>query len=138
MQKYIAIDLLSGTLTRLTPKNMICFFVVNKPHDKTFIDKVALEFIDQGIWYHFYGQYEPVWHLAFDETNIKVYPNSTEESVAMTCGYDDLAEFAEEIYRTFYSHFFIPTDVYLFYDDNEVYENLKYLLAAMESNSIKG
>ena len=132
MQRYIAINLLSGTLKRPTPKPMICFFIVNKSHDRNFIEKTALEFIDQGTWYHFYGEYEPVWHLIFDETDIMIYPNSTEETIAMTCGYDNLEEFAEEIYCALHSRCFVPTDVFLFYDDDEEYEKLKKRLASLE------
>ena len=134
MQKYIAIDLLSGILKKSTQKPMICFFIVNKEHDSDFIKKTALEFLDQGTWYHFYGQYEPVWHLIFDETDIMVYPNSTLETVALTCGYDDLEEFAEEIHCALHSRYFVPTDVLLFYDDDEVYTRLKEQLVLLEKN----
>ncbi len=111
---------------------MICFFIVNKSHDRNFIEKTALEFIDQGSWYHFHGQYEPVWHIIFDETDIMIYPDSTAETVAMTCGYDNLKEFAEEIHSALHSKYVVPTDVFLFYDDGEVYQELKKLLALME------
>lgn len=110
---------------------MICFFIVNKAHEQTFIEKTALEFIDQGTYYHFYGKYEPVWHLAFDETDTMLYPNSTVGTVAMTCGYDDLEEFAEEIYTALDSKYFVSTDVFIFYDDAVVYQKVKEFIASM-------
>ena len=134
MQKYIAIDLLSDTLKRPIRQPMICFFIVNKEHDDDFIKQTALEFLDQGTWYHFYGQHEPTWHWIFDETDIMVYPDSTPETVAMTCGYDDLEEFADEIHLALHSRYFVPPDVFLFYDDELLYSKLKEQLALIEKN----
>ena len=134
MQKYIAIDLLSDTLKRPTRQPMICFFIVNKEHDDDFIKQIALEFLDQGTWYHFYGQHEPRWHWIFDETDITVHPDSTPETVILTCGYDDLEEFAEEIHSALHKEHFVPIDVFLFYDDDELYSKLKEQLALMEPN----
>ena len=134
MQKYIAIDLLSDTLKRPTRQPMICFFIVNKEHDDVFIKQIALEFLDQGTWYHFYGQHEPRWHWIFDETDIMVYPDSITETVAMTCGYDDFEEFAEEIHSALHEEYFVPTDVLLFYDDELLYSKLKEQLVLIEKN----
>lgn len=131
MQDYIAIDLLSDTLKRSTQNPIVCFFIINKEHDSDFIKKTSLEFIEQGAWYHFYGQYEPIWHFAFDEADIMVYPDSTEGTVAMTCGYDDLEEFAEEF---LYASRFVPKDLLLFYDDDEVYAKFKEQLASIQEN----
>ena len=134
MQKYIAIDLLSDTLKRPTRQPMICFFTVNKEHDDDFIKQIALEFLEQGTWYHFYGQHEPRWHRIFDETDIMLYPDSTPETVAMTCGYNDLEKFAGEIHLALHSRYFVPTDVFLFYDDELLYSKLKEQLALIEKN----
>ncbi len=132
MQKYIALDLLSGIPKRTARKPMICFLIVNKEHESDFIKKTALGFLEQGTWYHFYGQYEPIWHRIFDETDIMVYPNSTPETVTTTCGYGNLEEFAEEIHSALHTRYFVPTDVLLFYDDDEIYTKLKAQLALME------
>ena len=135
MQKYIAIDLINGSLKRPTPKEMLCFFIVNKINDKGFIKETALEFLDQTKSFYFYGQYEPLWHLVFDEADILVHPYADDESIAMTCGYDNFDDFAEEIFIALHSRYFIPTDVYIFYDDATVYENLKKRISMLEKNS---
>lgn len=134
MQKYIEIDLLSSTLKRPASKPMICFFIVNNEHSDYFIKKIAQKFVDQETCYNFYGQHEPTWHWIFDVTGMTLYPDSTSETVPLTCGYDDLEEFAEEMYYALkYSD---DTEVLLFYDDNEVCVKLKELLALIKKNDV--
>ena len=109
---------------------MVYFFIVNKQHDTDFIEKVASEFIEQGVYYHFYGKYEPIWHLAFDDADIARYPDS--KNVAMTCGYNNLEEFADELYDELQSGYSVQTDVLLFYDDEEEYHKLENMLASFK------
>ena len=132
MQKYIAFNLLTDTMKRTERKPVVCFFIPTKKYDDEFIKQIALEFIEQSSWYHFYGQDEPKWHMIFDETDIMLDPDFTEETIAMTCGYDDLEEFADMMDIEIHSKHTEPTDIFLFYDDEQMYAKLKELLVLLE------
>ncbi len=130
--KYIELNLISETLERSSSNPMVCYFIVNKSHDKEFIKKIALEFMEEGTWYHFYGKYEPDWHWIFDNTFIEKHPDFTDETIIMTLGYQDIEEFADDVYCTLKYQCASSTDVFVFYDDVAELEKMKELLVLIK------
>ena len=110
----------------------IFFFIVEHTDDKEFIQKQAVQLLSAGCRdYHFFGKQEPIWHLAFDEADIMMYPNSTSETVALTSGYESFDDFVDEIQLCIRCRYLVPTDFYLIYDDEVVYTEVKRKLGLL-------
>lgn len=106
-----------------------CFFIVNESNDKVFIDKTAMEFILSGCKdFHFFGEMEPVWHVAFDLMDSTIFPNASYENVALTSGYADIEEFVDVLHEAISLRSFVPHDCYLLYDDEAMYRQVVAML----------
>ena len=130
MQKYIAIDLMEEVPKRGDKKAMVCFFIVDKRHKNEFIEQTAENFIEERTWYHFYGQEEREWHMAFDLAFIDRYPDYTEENLSITCGYDEVEDFVYMMHEGIDLSEEKEQTVYLLYDNEEVLKEVKALLDA--------
>jgi hypothetical protein len=119
------LDLHYGKIAPVASHSVEIFYIVEHTDDKEFIKKEALQMLQQfgQSYYHFFGSKEPLWHLIFDETDMIL--NSTKESIAMTCGYDSLEEFINEIEEKKHFRPFVSCDYYLIYDDKAIYKKIK-------------
>lgn len=100
-----------------------CYFVVENPHDKEFIEKQARQLLVAGCRnFDIYGKYNNEWHNEITLEDIRLNPESIEETVAITNSYDSLVEFIDSIKVNISLHSFIPIDHYLIYDDYELYK----------------
>ena len=105
-------------------RERIFFFIVEHTTDKEYIEKQAMQLLVAGCRdFHFFGAKEPLWHLTFDEVDIMMYPNSTSENVALTSNYITFDDFVDEIKLCINCRYFLPTDIYLVYDDKSLYQN---------------
>lgn len=115
-------DLIYGKIDLKLTRGFTCFFIVNQTNDKEFIEKTAVDFIFSGCKdFHFFGVYEPEWHLAFDLADSLIFPNSTYETVARTSGYDSIEAFAESLHSMISARTFVPHDYFLIFDDEDLY-----------------
>ena len=117
--------MISGEIDLSKHRERIFFFIVEHTTDKEFIEKQAMQLLVAGCRdFHFFGAKEPLWHLTFDEVDIMMYPNSTSENVALTSNYITFDDFVDEIKLCINCRYFLPTDIYLVYDDTSLYQNV--------------
>ena len=124
--KYIPIDLRKDTFQYAPDEKDVLFaFVVNQSHSNDFVKNVAKNCAQLRQWYHFYGAYESVWHQVFDRVFMDKFPDCDYKDVPMTSGFDDFAEFIEELAMFYcYKVGYVPDEVYIFYDDEELFQAL--------------
>lgn len=72
--------------------------------------------------FHFYGKQEPLWHLVFDEIDAQI---NVENDFSNTIAYETLEEFVDELQDERHMHTIIPSDYYLIYDDEKIYNKVK-------------
>lgn len=118
-------DLFYGKIDLKPGHGFSCFFIVQHTDDKEFIKDQAIQLLLAGCRnFDFYGKMEPIWHLGFDDADILLNPNSTQETVALTSGWDTIDEFVEVLHNEISCRPFVPHDYYLIYDDEETYEDV--------------
>lgn len=126
LSKIESVDLRTGKLTLQSNARTICYFLVNNTLDGEAIRKIAMSLILSGCReFHFYGQQEVLWHQIFDEVDIQINPNASDEDIALTMGYVTLDELLDELLDGASVRGFVPQQFVLFYDDSVEYEILK-------------
>ena len=122
---FFGVEMISGEIDLSKHRERIFFFIVEHTTDKEYIEKQAMQLLVAGCRdFHFFGAKEPLWHLTFDEVDIMMYPNSTSENVALTSNYITFDDFVDEIKLCINCRCFLPTDIYLVYDDKSLYQNV--------------
>ena len=97
-----------------------CFFLVFHVAQEGFIRTWAEQLLKAGCReFHFWGDKEKVWHLLVDEVDVERTLDHDLEDMAMTSGYHDLEDFVWEL------HIQSPQDCCLFYDDEDVYRQVR-------------
>jgi len=126
LAKIEAVDLWTGNLTLRPNARTICYFIINTMNDREAIRKIAMSLILSGCReFHFYGKQEVLWHQIFDEVDIQINPNASDDDIALTMGYVTLDELLDELLEGASVRGFVPQQFVLFYDDAEQYEILK-------------
>ncbi len=93
--------------------------------DEAFVRKQALELLMAcDGWFHIYGRKEPLWHRLLDETDVLLHPDHYYEKFAVTAGYNDIDDFVNEIDLCIHARTLVPNDVFLLYDDIDVYRDV--------------
>ena len=72
--------------------------------------------------YHFCGRHSELWQRIFNDTALKIYPTDSEKVV--TRKYESTEKFADELSSVLQERYFVPTDFYLIYDDEEMYRQV--------------
>lgn len=122
---FFGVEMFNGEIDLSKHRERIFFFIVEHTTDKEYIEKQAMQLLVAGCRdFHFFGAKEPLWHLTFDEVDIMMYPNSTSENVALTSNYITFDDFVDEIKLCINCRYFLPTDIYLVYDDKSLYQNV--------------
>jgi len=121
---FYSMDLLTGKTMLAPNRNFHCFFIVEHTSDKAFIRAQALQLLmSQCKNFAFYGTYCRDWELGFDEVDMMLHPGD-DENIALTSAWDDLDSFVESLEVALSSRTFIPSDIYLIYDDEAVYKTV--------------
>ena len=119
------IDLSAGLPKRSSDLKGTYFFIVDNIKDGDFANELALEFQENGAWYHFFGKHEPTWHFEFDRAFVETHPELKDDEIIATLGYDDLDDFVDEIYLAI---IYGNREVFLFYDDPDILKKTKNAL----------
>lgn len=115
-------DLFIGKTMLTANRNFHCFFIVERTFDKAFIREQALQLLlSQCKNFEFYGTYCWDWEHVFDEVDVLLHPGD-DEDIALTSAWDNLDAFTESLEGALSSRSFIPSDIYLIYDDEAVYK----------------
>lgn len=115
------IDLFIGKTMLTANQNFHCFFIVEHTFDKAFIREQTLQLLlSQCKNFEFYGTYCRDWELGFDEVDVMLHPGD-DENIALTSAWSNLDAFTESLEVALSSRSFIPSDIYLIYDDKAVY-----------------
>ena len=119
---FYSMDLFTGKTMLASNRSFHCFFIVEHSSDKTFIREQALQLLmSQCKNFEFYGTYCREWELGFDEVDVLLHPGD-DEDIALTSAWDDLDAFVESLEVALSSRTFIPSDIYLIYDDDAIYK----------------
>lgn len=90
----------------LSPKDVIpqfhsdseLFIVADNIDDEEYICRFAEAMLKGGLrHFEFTGKYCDLWELIFDETDIKMYPDSTSADIALTMSWKKREDFDEAI-----------------------------------------
>ena len=118
-------DLLYGKIDLNPIHTFSCFFIVEHTFDVEFIKEQAIQLLLAGCQsFDFYGKAEPNWQIGVDEANILLYSKSNPETDVLTSGWSTMEEFADALNSVLSLRTFVPYDVYLIYDDEEIYKNV--------------
>ena len=128
-KNFYGVEILNGVIDLKKDHTYICFFIVEHTTNEDYIKKQALQLLTEGCkMFNFWGKAEKLWHCCFDEIDIMMNPSCTSEDVALTVSYDTVEDFLEELYVCIKCRYFVLTDIFLFYDDKDLYEDaLRYL-----------
>ena len=117
-------ELLTGSITRVKEHIAQIFYIVNNTDNSEFIENEALQMITQfgKTEYHFCGRHSELWQRIFNDTALKIYPTDSEKVI--TRKYESTEKFADELSLVLQERYFVPTDFYLIYDDEEMYRQV--------------
>ena len=122
---FFSCDLKYGKIELRPGHNCDFFFIVNNPVEKEFMKKQALQMVlSQCKHFEFFGRYANEWHNAIDEAHIAIYPNASEEEIVMMVTDDTLEDFVEELRFYLSCRCIVPFDIYLIYDDVDLYKQV--------------
>ena len=113
-------ELLTGSITPVKEHIAQIFYIVNNTDNSEFIENEALQMITQ--FEHFCGRHSELWQRIFNDTALKIYPTDSEKVI--TRKYESTEKFADELSSVLQERYFVPTDFYLIYDDEEMYRQV--------------
>ena len=107
--------------------SLSCFFIVNNTYDENLARKIAYKFMKPSCNYGFYGKHYNLWEGVFNLAAVDLISDETVDTVAMTSGWseDEIGFFVSDIFRNLKYGYTEPTDVYVFYDDEELLKKIK-------------
>lgn len=117
-------ELLTGSITPVKEHIALIFYIVNNTDNGEFVENEALQIITQfgKTEYHFCGRHSELWQRIFDDTALKIYPTDSEKVITRT--YENTEKFADELREALQEKYFVPTDFYLIYDDEDMYRQI--------------
>ena len=118
------VKLLTGSITPIKEHIALIFYIVNNTDNGEFVENEALQMITQfgKTEYHFCGRHSELWQRIFNDTALKIYP--TDSKTVITRTYESTENFADELREALQEKYFVPTDFYLIYDDEEMYKQV--------------
>ena len=118
------VKLLTGSITPVKEHIALIFYIVNNTDNGEFAENEALQMITQfgKTEYHFCGRHSELWQRIFNNTALKIYPTDSEKVITRT--YENTENFADELREALQEKYFVPTDFYLIYDDEEMYRQV--------------
>ena len=122
------VKLLTGSITPVKEHIALIFYIVNNTDNGEFAENEALQMITQfgKTEYHFCGRHSELWQRIFNNTALKIYPTDSEKVITRT--YENTENFADELREALQEKYFVPTDFYLIYDDEEMYRQVVEML----------
>ena len=118
-------DLVCGKIDLDPSHRFSCYFIVQHTDDPEFIKKQAMQLLLAGCRnFDFFGEKEILWHNGFDDVDIMLNPDSTEETVALTMSWNTIDAFVDALDVDISASPLIPHDVYLLYDDSVIYRDV--------------
>ena len=117
-------ELLTGSITPVKEHIALIFYIVNNTDNGEFVENEALQIITQfgKTEYHFCGRHSELWQRIFNDTAFKIYPTDSEKVITRT--YENTEKFADELREALQEKYFVPTDFYLIYDDEDMYRQI--------------
>lgn len=122
------VKLLTGSITPVKEHIALIFYIVNNTDNGEFVENEALQMITQfgKTEYHFCGRHSELWRRIFNDTAFKIYP--TDSKTVITRTYESTENFADELKEALQEKYFVPTDFYLIYDDEDMYRQVVGML----------
>ena len=99
-----------------------CWFIVEKRHEKEFVEGIAKRLIGDGCRnFDFVGKYAQEWENIFDDVDIGLKPDLTEDNVALTMAWKSRADIVKAMSCS------CKERQYVFYDDEHSCETVLHM-----------
>lgn len=126
---FYSLDLYYGKAELKPFRNFKCFFIVEHPCDKDFIQQQALMLLlTQCKEFHFYGKQSQLWENEFDFIDSQLHPADDDMDIALTSAWSSLEGFVEALEVSLSERSFVPYDMLLIYDDEGIYSKVLEIL----------
>lgn len=123
--QFFSLNLYSGKTNFRYGHNILCFFIVEHPCSEEFIKEQALQLLMTPCRnFDFYGAYSQEWENGFDDVDIMLHPDEEDMDIALTSCWNDFEEFVDALHLAAFSRHFVPCDIHLIYDDEQLYNRV--------------
>ena len=124
-ENFFALDLYYGKTNLTSNHTFQCFFIVEHSCSEDFIREQALILLMSRCKnFDFYGNYSRQWDNGFDMVDTQLHPNNDDTNTVLTTQWDRLDDFVEAIKVAVSTRYFVPCDIYLIYDDENIYREV--------------
>lgn len=122
---FYSLELYYGKAELKPFRNFQCFFIVEHPCDNDFMQQQALMLLlTQCKEFHFYGKQSQKWENEFDLIDSQLHPADDDMDIALTSAWSTLEDFVEALEASLSERPFVPCDILLIYDDEDIYNKV--------------
>lgn len=131
MNRFYSAPLLYGK-TNLKPyMRFQCYFITEHVWDPEYIRQQAMQLLmSQCFGFYFFGAHSREWTQEFHALKSVIYPDADER--CFLGQWDHINDFVNVLHKNLSCRPFVPSDIYLIYDDAELYQNVLDLLGVQE------
>ena len=122
---FFCVNLYEGSITMKKGYNVIGLFIVEHPTESGWLAKQTVQFLTAGFYGGiFYGKQAETWQNGFIAQWSKMRAGSMLPEQLPIAVYSDLNSFADKLRAAIRERPIIPCHTYLFYDDDDIYQQV--------------
>ncbi len=126
---FYSLELYYGKAEFKPFRNFQYFFIVEHSCDSDFMQQQALMLLlTQCKEFHFYGKQSQKWEDEFDLIDSQLHPADDDMDIALTSAWSTLEGFVEALEVSLSERPFVPCDILLIYDDEDIYNKVLEML----------
>lgn len=126
---FYSLELFYGKAELKPFRNFQCFFIVEHPCDSDFMQQQSLMLLlTQCKEFHFYGKQSQIWENEFDLIDSQLHPADDDMDIALTSAWSTIEGFVESLEASLSERPFVPCDILLIYDDEDIYSRVLEML----------
>lgn len=132
---FYSMNLHYGKTNLRLDRTVAFFFIVQHPCSEEFIHEQVLQLLmSQCKDNNFYGDSSKQWAVGFQKTEDLLQPSDKREKIAFNKFWDCIDDFVNELAFMLSLRPIVPFDVYLIYDDEEIYKTVLKRLEARNNS----
>lgn len=118
---FYGIPLGSGEISPVDGHSTLGYFIVEHATDSGWIEKQVRQLLVSGLTHYvFFGQCAADWQACVEREWHSIHADAPAQIVSQRC--EQWQEFTERLSEVVFACFFVPTDIYLFYDDRALFD----------------
>lgn len=122
---FHSVDLYIGNVTVPPTHTFSCFFIVEHIYNNDYIEKIAKKLLVSDCrHFEFWGAQGQHWENVFDTMDMLIHPKFDKDSIALTTAWQKVSDLVESLDLQMSLRSIVPHDVYVFYDDERLYEDV--------------